>query len=48
VLPKHLDEKVARLHLGKLGVQLDVLSAVQAEYLGVPPEGPYKAENYRY
>ncbi|HKI97674.1 MAG TPA: adenosylhomocysteinase [bacterium] len=48
VLPKHLDEKVARLHLGKLGVELDVLSPVQAEYLGVPTEGPYKPDHYRY
>jgi adenosylhomocysteinase len=48
VLPKHLDEKVARLHLGKLGVQLDQLTPVQAEYLGVPVDGPYKAEHYRY
>jgi adenosylhomocysteinase len=48
VLPKHLDEKVARLHLGKLGVVLDELTDVQAEYLGVPKEGPYKPEHYRY
>ena len=48
VLPKHLDEKVARLHLDKLGVKLDVLSAVQSEYLGIPVEGPYKGEHYRY
>jgi adenosylhomocysteinase len=48
VLPKHLDEKVARLHLPKLGVQLDRLSDVQAEYLGVPVEGPFKADSYRY
>jgi adenosylhomocysteinase len=48
VLPKHLDEKVARLHLPKLGAQLDVLSDVQAEYLGVPVEGPFKSESYRY
>ena len=48
VLPKHLDEKVARLHLEKLGVKLDVLSAVQSEYLGIPVEGPYKPEHYRY
>ena len=48
VLPKHLDEKVARLHLGQLGVKLTTLSAKQSEYLGVPVEGPYKAENYRY
>jgi adenosylhomocysteinase len=47
-LPKHLDEKVARLHLGKLGVKLTKLSDEQAEYLGVPKEGPYKPEMYRY
>jgi adenosylhomocysteinase len=43
-----LDEKVARLHLGKLGVELTVLRKDQSDYLGVPVEGPYKAENYRY
>lgn len=48
VLPKHLDEKVARLHLDKLGVKLDALTPVQAEYLGIPAEGPYKSEHYRY
>jgi len=48
VLPKHLDEKVARLHLGKLGVKLDVLSKEQAEYIGVTPEGPFKPDAYRY
>ncbi|HEY0257823.1 MAG TPA: adenosylhomocysteinase [Candidatus Methylacidiphilales bacterium] len=48
VLPKALDEKVARLHLDKLGVKLTKLTAKQSEYLGVPVEGPYKAENYRY
>jgi len=47
-LPKHLDEKVARLHLAKIGVELDVLDAHQAEYIGVPVEGPYKPEHYRY
>ena len=47
-LPKRLDEKVARLHLEKLGVKLDVLSQAQADYLGVPVEGPFKAEHYRY
>jgi adenosylhomocysteinase len=47
-LPKHLDEKVARLHLDKLGVKLTRLSKDQADYLGVPVEGPYKAEHYRY
>jgi adenosylhomocysteinase len=48
VLPKLLDEKVARLHLDHLGVKLTQLSAKQAEYLGIPVEGPFKAENYRY
>jgi adenosylhomocysteinase len=48
VLPKHLDEKVAALHLSKLGVELDTLSTDQAEYIGVTPEGPYKPEYYRY
>ena len=48
VLPKHLDEKVARLHLDKLGVKLETLTDVQAEYLGIPKEGPYKPEHYRY
>jgi adenosylhomocysteinase len=48
LLPKKLDEKVARLHLGKLGVKLDKLSPKQAEYLGVSVEGPYKADLYRY
>ncbi|WP_374166676.1 adenosylhomocysteinase [Arcticibacter sp. MXS-1] len=47
-LPKHLDEKVARLHLAKIGVELDVLDPHQAEYIGVTPEGPYKADQYRY
>jgi adenosylhomocysteinase len=47
-LPKHLDEKVARLHLGKFGVKLTKLSPEQAAYIGVPVEGPYKAEHYRY
>src|SRR3984893_10708516 len=47
-LPKHLDEKVARLHLDKLGVKLTQLTEEQAEYIGVPPEGPYKPEQYRY
>lgn len=47
-LPKHLDEKVARLHLAKLGVELDTLSAVQAEYIGVPVQGPFKPDYYRY
>ena len=48
VLPKHLDEKVARLHLDALGVGLTELSKVQAEYLGVSVEGPYKTDSYRY
>ena len=48
VLPKKLDEEVARLHLEKIGVKLTTLSAKQADYLGVPVEGPYKAESYRY
>ena len=48
VLPKHLDEKVARLHLAKIGVVLDVLTDDQASYLGIPKEGPFKAEHYRY
>lgn len=47
-LPKHLDEKVARLHLNKLGVKMSTLTAAQAEYLGIPVEGPYKPEYYRY
>ncbi len=48
VLPKKLDEKVARLHLGKVGVKLTQLSKEQAEYLGVPVDGPYKPDHYRY
>jgi adenosylhomocysteinase len=48
VLPKHLDEKVARLHLDKLGVHLTELRPDQASYIGVKPEGPYKPEHYRY
>ncbi len=47
-LPKHLDEKVAELHLAKLGVELEVLSQEQAEYIGVTVEGPFKPEYYRY
>ncbi|MCP4641175.1 MAG: adenosylhomocysteinase [bacterium] len=47
-LPKTLDEEVARLHLGKLGARLEVLSKEQADYIGVPVEGPYKPEHYRY
>ena len=48
VLPKHLDEKVARLHLSKIGVVLEELTTVQSQYLGLPKEGPYKPEMYRY
>ena len=48
VLPKHLDEKVARLHLAKIGVVLDELTTEQADYLGISKEGPFKAEHYRY
>ena len=48
LLPKHLDEEVARLHLDKLGVKLTSLTAEQAEYIGVPVEGPYKPAHYRY
>ena len=48
VLPKHLDEKVARLHLGKLGVRLTELSGEQAAYIGVKQQGPFKSEHYRY
>jgi len=48
VLPKHLDEKVARLHLGRIGVKLTELSAEQADYIGVTTEGPFKPEHYRY
>ncbi len=47
-LPKHLDEGVARLHLAKLGVKLTQLTAAQANYIGVPVEGPYKSELYKY
>ena len=48
VLPKHLDEKVARLHLAKIGVELDELTDAQASYLGLPKAGPFKPEHYRY
>lgn len=48
VLPKHLDEEVARLHLGKLGAKLSELSKEQADYLGIPRKGPFKPEHYRY
>jgi adenosylhomocysteinase len=47
-LPKHLDEKVARLHLEKLGVKLTELSGEQAKYIGVETSGPFKPEHYRY
>jgi adenosylhomocysteinase len=47
-LPKKLDEEVARLHLGRLSVSLTMLTPEQAKYLGVPVEGPYKPEHYRY
>jgi adenosylhomocysteinase len=47
-LPKHLDEKVARLHLDALGVKLTQLTKDQAEYIGVAVDGPYKADHYRY
>src|SRR5690606_37689702 len=47
-LPKHLDEKVARLHLEKIGVKLTKLSKEQADYIGVKQDGPYKADHYRY
>ena len=48
MLPKHLDEKVAKLHLSKIGVELETLRPDQAEYIGVKVEGPYKPEYYRY
>jgi adenosylhomocysteinase len=48
VLPKHLDEKVAMLHLAKLGVELETLTPEQADYIGVPVDGPFKPEYYRY
>ncbi len=48
VLPKHLDEKVARLHLKQIGAKLTQLTKQQADYIGVPVEGPYKPERYRY
>jgi adenosylhomocysteinase len=47
-LPKHLDEKVAKLHLAKIGVELEQLSQEQADYIGVKVEGPYKPDYYRY
>ncbi|MBN8818547.1 MAG: adenosylhomocysteinase, partial [Sphingomonas sp.] len=47
-LPKHLDEKVAALHLDKLGVKLTTLTPKQAAYIGVPQQGPFKPDHYRY
>jgi adenosylhomocysteinase len=48
ILPKHLDEEVARLHLGHLGVKLTTLTDEQASYIGVSVDGPYKPDHYRY
>ena len=48
VLPKHLDEKVAQLHLERIGVHLTTLTAEQAAYIGVSPQGPFKTDHYRY
>jgi adenosylhomocysteinase len=48
MLPKHLDEKVARLHLAKIGVELEELTQEQADYIGVPVAGPFKSDQYRY
>jgi adenosylhomocysteinase len=48
MLPKKLDEQVARAHLSKLGIELTALTPAQANYLGIPSEGPYKPEHYRY
>ena len=48
VLPKHLDEKVARLHLGRIGADLTLLTKEQADYIGVAQDGPYKPDHYRY
>jgi adenosylhomocysteinase len=48
MMPKELDEEVARLHLDQLGVKLTKLTTKQSEYLGIPVEGPYKPEHYRY
>ena len=47
-LPRHLDEKVAKLHLDKVGATLSKLSNEQADYIGVPVQGPFKSDNYRY
>jgi adenosylhomocysteinase len=48
VLPKHLDEKVAALHLAKVGAHLTTLTKAQADYIGVPQQGPFKGDQYRY
>jgi adenosylhomocysteinase len=48
VLPKHLDEKVARLHLAKIGAKLTQMNDKQSTYIGVPKDGPYKPDHYRY
>jgi len=48
ILPKHLDEKVARLHLDRIGVKLSKLNKEQADYIGVAADGPFKPEHYRY
>ncbi len=48
ILPKHLDEKVARLHLARIGVRLTELKPEQADYIGVTVDGPYKSDHYRY
>ena len=48
VLPKELDEEVARLHLDQLGVKLETLTDAQSDYLGIPVKGPFKPEHYRY
>jgi adenosylhomocysteinase len=48
ILPKKLDEEVARLHLDKIGAKLTTLTKDQADYIGVPVEGPYKSDHYRY
>jgi adenosylhomocysteinase len=48
ILPKHIDEEVARLHLDKIGCKLTVLSETQADYIGVSAKGPYKSDHYRY
>jgi adenosylhomocysteinase len=48
VLPKLLDEMVAQLHLAKIGVELEVLTDAQAKYIGVPKNGPFKSDEYRY